>query len=104
MKPGNRRPKTKGRQSIPARKMHNSTCALRLSHTATSACFTDFSLLNFRDSYHARSRLLDHLNSDAFDYWSDRPFHFPRSFLHWRGFGLGNPLRLRSLPCLTALG
>jgi hypothetical protein len=23
-------------------------------------------------------RLLDHLSSDAFDYWSDGLFHFPR--------------------------
>ena len=41
-------------------------------------------LLDFRDSY----GLLDHLNSDGFDYWSDRLFHFPRGFLHWRVFGL----------------
>jgi hypothetical protein len=35
--------------------------------------------------------LLDHLSSDDFDNWSDMLFHtlFPRSFLHWRAFGLG---------------
>lgn len=68
MKPDNGRPKTKRRQSIATMKMHDSTWALRLGHTAKSACFTYFSLLDFRDSYHARSRFLDHLNSDAFDY------------------------------------
>ena len=36
-----------------------------------------------RDSY----GLLDHL--DGLDYWGDGLFHFPRSLLHWRGFGLG---------------
>ena len=41
-------------------------------------------LFDFRDSY----GLLDHLNSDGFDYCGDRLFHFPRGFLHWRGFGL----------------
>ena len=49
-------------------------------------------LLDFRDRY----GLLDHLNSNGFDYWSDRLLHFPRSFLPWRTFGLGNHLRLRS--------
>jgi hypothetical protein len=47
-----------------------------------------------------RSRLLDYLNSDGFDYWSDRLF--PHDFLHWRSLGLGNRLRLRSLAYLTA--
>jgi len=59
----------------------------------------------------ARSGLLDHLNGDGFDYWSDRLFHFPRGSLHWRGFGLGpsnRPLcrlgsrRFGRLACLTA--
>ncbi len=39
-------------------------------------------LLNFRDRYHARSRLLDYLNSDGFDYWSDGLFYFLCGFLH----------------------
>ena len=65
-------------------------------------------LLDFRDSYHARSGLLDHLNSDGFDYRSDRLFHFPRGFLRCGAFGLGAGsrfrfrFRLRSLACLTA--
>jgi hypothetical protein len=66
-------------------------------------------LLDFRDSYYARSGLFDHLNSNRFDYWSDRLFHFPRRFLHWRSFGLrpGNLslCRLRSpghATCLAA--
>src|SRR6516225_10989294 len=42
-------------------------------------------LFGFRDSY----GLLNHLSRDGFDYWSDRLFHFPRGFLHRRGFGLG---------------
>jgi len=33
--------------------------------------------------------LLDYVSSDGFDYRSDGPFHFPASFLYWRGFGLG---------------
>src|SRR5262249_14320974 len=59
-------------------------------------------LFGFRDSY----GLVDHLSSDGFDCWSDRPFHFPDSFLHRRAFGLGprDPLRLRSLAWLTAFG
>jgi hypothetical protein len=68
-------------------------------------------LLDFRDSYYARSRLLDHVNNDGFDYWSNGLFHFPRSFLHWRALGLrpGNCSlcrfrRLRYLGCLTAFG
>jgi len=52
--------------------------------------------------------LLDYLSSDGFDYWSDRLFHFPRSFLHRRGFGLspgsGSLRRLGYLACLTAFG
>ena len=55
---------------------------------------------------YARSGLLDHLNGDGFDYWSDRLFHFPRGFLHRRGFGLspgsGSLRRLGYLACLTA--
>src|SRR5689334_7417683 len=52
------------------------------------ACFT--CLFDFRDGYGS----LDHLNtdsfSDGFDYWSDRLFDPPRSFLLCRaGFGLG---------------
>jgi hypothetical protein len=35
-------------------------------------------LLDFRDGYYARSGLLDHVNHDGFDYWSDRLLHFPR--------------------------
>jgi hypothetical protein len=70
-----------------------------------SARFT--SLLDFRDCYYTRSGLLDHLDSDGFDYWSDRPFHFPGGFLHWRGFGLGpgnrSLCRFRSLGCLACL-
>ena len=58
-------------------------------------------LLDFRDSYYVRSRLLDHLSSDGFDYWSDRRVYFPRSFLHWRAFGLG--LGDRALRCLGYL-
>jgi len=59
-------------------------------------------LFGFRDSY----GLLDHLSSDGFDYGNDGLFDPPRSFLHWRAFGLG--LGNRSLcsfdylPCLTA--
>ena len=75
-------------------------------HVSGSACFTYLRLLDFRDSYYTRSRLLDHLNSDGFNHWSDRLFHFPRSFLHWRGFGLGlgnHSFRgLGYLACLTA--
>jgi hypothetical protein len=70
-----------------------------------SARFT--CLLNFRDGYYAPSGLLDHFNGDGFDYRSDRLLHFPRSFLRWRGFGLGLGdcwlRRLRSLGCLTRL-
>jgi hypothetical protein len=70
-----------------------------------SARFT--SLLDFRECYYTRSGLLDHLDSDGFDYWSDRPFHFPRDLLRWRalGLGLGNRSlrRFRSLGCLTRL-
>src|SRR6516225_11144275 len=58
-------------------------------------------LLDFRDSY----GLLDHLNSDGFDCWSDRLFHFRRSFLLWCAFGLGSSGRsqrsLGYLACLT---
>ena len=57
----------------------------------------------------AQSGLLDHLNSDGFDYRSNRLLHFPRSFPRWRGFGLGlgnrSLRRFRSLgylACLTA--
>ena len=64
------------------------------SPVAMAACF--------RDSY----GLLDHLSSDGFDYGNDGLFDPPRSFLHWRAFGLG--LGNRSLcsfdylACLTA--
>src|SRR5262249_12717980 len=55
-----------------------------------------------RDSY----GLLNHLSSNDFDNWSDRLFHLPRGFLHWRAFRLGPgncSLRsLRYLTCLTA--
>jgi len=75
-------------------------------HVSGSACFTYLRLLDFRDCYHARSGLLDHLNSDGFDNWSDRLFHFPHCFLHWGGLGLGpgnHPLRgLGYLACLAA--
>src|SRR6516165_7367286 len=57
--------------------------------------------LDFLDCYRSRRRLLDHLSSDGFDHWSDRAFHFPRSFLHWGAFGLG--LGNRSLRCLGHL-
>ena len=40
-------------------------------------------LLDLRDGYYARSGLLDHLNGDGFDYWSDQLPHFPRGLLHW---------------------
>jgi hypothetical protein len=50
---------------------------LLISHVL--ACFT--CLLDFRDGYYARSRLLAHLGSDDLDYWCDRLFHFPRSLL-----------------------
>jgi len=62
-------------------------------------------LLDFRDGYYARSRLLDHVNNYRFD---DRlfPYFLPRSFLHCRAFGLGGSLRrfrrLGYLACLTA--
>ena len=56
-------------------------------------------LLDFRDSYYARSGLLDHLNSNGFDYRSDG-LRFPRSFLHWRGFVLGT--RNSSLRCFSS--
>jgi hypothetical protein len=72
-----------------------------------SARLTHLRLLHFRDGYYARSGLRDHLNSDGFDYWSDRRFHFPCDFLHWRGFRLrpGNRSlrRFRSLGCRTRL-
>jgi hypothetical protein len=65
-------------------------------------------LFDFRDGYGS----LDHLNtdsfSDGFDYWSDRLFDPPRSFLLCRagfGLGLGNRSLGRSLgrlACLTA--
>jgi hypothetical protein len=50
-------------------------------------------------------RVNERFNTDGFDYWSDRLFHFPHDLLHWRAFGLsfGNRLRSRSLACLTAL-
>src|SRR5262249_39378420 len=71
-----------------------------------SACFAYLYLLNFRDSYYARSGLLNHLSSDGFDCWRDRLFDFPSGFLHWRALGLRlcNRLRLRSLACFTAFG
>ena len=71
-------------------------------------CFT--CLLDFRDSYYTRSRLLDHLDSNGFDYRSDRLLHFPGGFLHWRGFGLGPGngslcrFSFRGLRHLTCLG
>src|SRR6516165_8675785 len=59
-------------------------------------------LFGFRDSY----GLLDHLSSDSFDYGNDGLFDPPRSFLHWRAFGLGLGNRslcsLDYLACLTA--
>ena len=61
-------------------------------------------LLDFRDSYYARSGLLYHLSSDGFDYWSDRLFHPPSSLLHWRGFRLGGSfLAFAALATLRAL-
>jgi len=42
--------------------------------------------------------LLDHLNGDGFDYGRDRLLHFPRDFLHWRGFGLGSNALLNATP------
>jgi hypothetical protein len=54
------------------------------------ARLTHLRLLDFRDTYDARSRLLDYLNSCGFDCWSDGLLYFPHSFLHWRGLGLGN--------------
>src|SRR5262249_60465359 len=72
--------------------------------------FTLLRLLAFRDRDFARRRLLYHLDSggfdyDGFDYWSDRLFHFPRSFLHWCAFRLSlgdhSLRRLRYLACLT---
>jgi len=80
---------------------------LRNDVDSDSARFTY--LLHFRDGYYVRRLLLDRLNSDGFDYWNGRPFHFPNSFLHWRVFWLrfGNRLfrRFRShgLAWLTAL-
>ena len=72
------------------------------SGSAHSTC-----LLDFRDGYYARSGLLDHLNSNSFDYRSDRLLHLPRGFLYCGvfGLGLGNcPLcRFRSLGYLTRL-
>ena len=62
----------------------------------TWAHLTYHRFLDFRGSYYARSGLLDHLSSDGFDYWSDGLFHAPRSFLHWRTFGLGLGNRSRS--------
>jgi hypothetical protein len=48
--------------------------------------------------------LLDHLNSDGFDYGHDRLFHFPRDFLHWRGLGLGlATVRFSAFAALAAL-
>ena len=60
-----------------------------LRDTAALARFTYLRLLDVRDGYYARSRLLDHLNGNRFDYWSDRPFHLPHSFGDGRAFGLG---------------
>jgi hypothetical protein len=52
-----------------------------ISSSLISARLARFTcLLDFRDSY----GLLDHLNSDGFDCWSNRLFHFRRSFLHRR--------------------
>jgi hypothetical protein len=107
LKPGNRPPKIKRRQLIRPGKTYNFSWTLRLSHTAASACFTYLRLLDFRDSYYVRSGLLDHLSSDGFDYWSVRLFRPPRSFLHWRAFGLGpgsrSLRRFRSLGQLRSL-
>jgi hypothetical protein len=67
MKPGNRPPKIKRRQLIPARKrvILPERCAYVTS--SVSACFTYLSLLDFRDCYYARRGLLDHLSSNGFD-------------------------------------
>jgi hypothetical protein len=62
----------------------------RLRFIPTWAHFTYLDLLEFRDGYYARRGLLNHLNSDGFDCWSDRLFRprLPRSFLHWVRLGL----------------
>jgi hypothetical protein len=87
----------------PGQEMRN-FLSIALKSRSGSACFTYLRLPGFRDSYYVR--LLDRLNSDGFDYWCDRLFHFPHSFLRWRAFGLGTrnrPLRsLGYLACLTA--
>jgi hypothetical protein len=59
-------------------------------------------LLHFRDAYYARSLLLDHINNDGFNYWSNRLFALARGLLHWRAFRLsfGNH-SLRNLGYLT---
>ena len=71
-----------------------------VAHMARLARLT--CLFGFRDSY----GLLDHLSSDSFDYGNDGLFDPPRSFLHWRAFGLGLGNRslcsLDYLACLTA--
>jgi hypothetical protein len=59
--------------------------ALLFAPPPGSARFAYF--LDFRDCYYVRSGLLDRLNSDGF-YWSNRWFHFPCGFLHWRRLGL----------------
>src|SRR5262249_18925092 len=98
-------PIAKRRQSHSRHKIIKFVRALPLSH-CRPACFAYLCLLNFRDSYCARSGLLNHFSSDGFDCWSDRLFDFPSGFLHWRAFGLRlcNRLRLRSLACFTAFG
>jgi hypothetical protein len=99
------RPRPNPPSSNPGQEMRN-FLSIALKSRSGSACFTYLRLPGFRDSYYVRSGLLDRLNSDGFDYWCDRLFHFPHSFLRWRAFGLGTrnrPLRsLGYLACLTA--
>jgi hypothetical protein len=90
------------RLKLPANRIPDATQKfVRALPQEASACFTYLCLLDFRDTYYARSRLLDHLSNGGFDYWSDGLFHFPLGFLHWRTFGLGR-FRWRSLARLDA--
>src|SRR5204862_8146792 len=96
----------------PAQDQTRSNPCEALRDTAALARFTYLRLLDFRDGYYARSRLLDQVNNDGFDgRLFHPPHHFRRGFLHCHAFGLGpgnRSLRRFSsrsfgyLACLTA--
>jgi hypothetical protein len=74
----------------------NHAARSRPQHASGSTCFAYLGLLDFHDSY----GLLDHLSSDGFNYWSDRP----RGFLHWARLGLAfAAVRFAALATLRAL-